>query len=70
VPLQQAQPVRSVSLVDRIALHIGVALITWGRRPGLVESRERRADRIEQYFARVAREQDAQRLLLLTLPPR
>ena len=28
-----ARPVRRVGLLDRAALHLGVALITWGRRP-------------------------------------
>jgi hypothetical protein len=27
------RPVRRVALLDRIALHLGVALIRWGRRP-------------------------------------
>lgn len=26
-------PVRRVSLPDRVALHVGLALITWSRRP-------------------------------------
>lgn len=39
-------PVRRVGLVDRAALHLGVALIKWGRRPG-TPAHERRADRVE-----------------------
>jgi len=70
VHIKELHPVRRVGLLDRIALHVGVALIKWGRRPYPLESRERRADRIEQYFARLAREESARRLLLLTLPPR
>jgi len=27
------QPLRRVGLADRIALHVGIALITWSRRP-------------------------------------
>ena len=30
---QPQHPVRRVSLLDRAALHLGVALIAWGRRP-------------------------------------
>jgi len=30
---QQQQVLRRVGVVDRIALHLGVALITWSRRP-------------------------------------
>ncbi len=29
----QSRPERRVGLLDRAALHLGVALITWGRRP-------------------------------------
>lgn len=47
---------RRVGTLDRIALHVGVALIKWGRRPRLVESRERRANRFEQRLARLKRE--------------
>ena len=55
-----------VGLADRIALRLGVALIAWGRRSGLAPlSRERRARRIEQYLARLARERAADREHLL-----
>ena len=36
-----------VGLLDRAALHLGVALIKWGRRPA-VPGRERRATRLER----------------------
>ena len=52
------QPVRRVGTLDRIALHLGVALIKWGRRPRPLESRERRANRVEHELARLARERD------------
>ena len=68
--IRQAQPVRRVRLLDRIALHVGIALIKWGRRPRPIESRERRALRIEHYVARQAREQEMQKLHLLTFPLR
>jgi hypothetical protein len=68
--IEIAHPARSVGLVDRLALHVGVALIKWGRRPSSTESRERRAHRIEQRLAQIARERETERRLLLTLPPR
>jgi hypothetical protein len=45
--------VRRVGLLDRLALHAGLALITWGRRP----VRERRATPVEHRLVRLAREQ-------------
>lgn len=65
-----AQQPRRVNLLDRIALRIGLALITWGRRPRSIESRERRATRIEQQLGRIERERAAERRLRLTLPLR
>lgn len=62
--------VRRVGLVDRVALHVGVALVKWGRRPLVLESRERRANRVEQQVARLAREQAAERGYRLTVPVR
>ena len=44
---EQPQAVRRVGLVDRAALHLGVALIKWGRRPG-APARERRVNRVER----------------------
>ena len=41
------QPVRRVGILDRAALHLGVALIKWGRRPGATPARERRVNRAE-----------------------
>lgn len=64
------RPVRRVGLADRLALRLGVALVTWSRRPLTLESRERRASRVEQQLARLAREQAAERTLRLTAPPR
>ena len=65
-----ARPVRRVGLADRLALRLGIALITWSRRPLTLESRERRATRVEQQLARLAREQAAERSLRLIAPPR
>ena len=39
--------VRRVGLADRAALHLGVALIKWGRRPG-TPARERRVNQVER----------------------
>ena len=60
--------VRRVNLLDRAALHLGVALIKWGRRPLAVESRERLASRAEQYSARLQRERAAERWRGLNVP--
>lgn len=56
--------VEQVGLADRVALRLGLALVTWSRRPGsaspsyeLVRQRERR-------------ELQAQRALYLTVPRR
>jgi hypothetical protein len=71
-PPHQLHPgaVRRVGLLDRAALHLGLALITWGRRPSLVQSRERRVNRVEASVARLAREREAERLLRTTVPQR
>ena len=66
--LEGSLPVRRVKLFDRLALHVGLALITWGRRPQTLESRERRANRVEQAIAREHRLREDERnarLLLL-----
>ena len=60
--------VRRVSLLDRAALHLGVALITWGRRPLAVDSHEQRANRARWHAARLGRERAAERWLRLNLP--
>lgn len=56
--VQHPQQVRRVGLADRAALHLGVALIKWGRRPGLADS-ERRANRLERALAGKARSERA-----------
>ena len=66
----QPQDVRRVNLLDRLALHLGVALIKWGRRPRPVESRERRASRVEHHLARLERERVIERNMLLGQAPR
>jgi hypothetical protein len=71
-PLTPTEPhqARRVGLVDRIALRVGIALITWSRRPLVLETRERRATRVEQHLARLAREQAAGSAYRLTTPVR
>jgi hypothetical protein len=69
-PVVRALPKRHVTLVDRVALYLGVALITWSRRPRDYETRERRANRVEQQLARVAREREAERNYRLALSQR
>ena len=59
--------VRRVGLADRLALHLGVALIAWSRRPLSYETRERRALHHEMYLARLERERAAERLLHTTV---
>lgn len=68
--LEHDHQVRRVGLLDRVALHIGIALIKWGRRPYSVQSRERRATRLEAHLARLERERLAERTLRLTVPIR
>jgi hypothetical protein len=56
-PIERLAPARRVGLADRAALHLGLALIRWGRRPDPRDTRrQRRATRIER--ALHAREQD------------
>ena len=48
---QTLRPERRVGLIDRAALHLGMALIRWGRRPGRELARhERRANRLAHHL--------------------
>jgi hypothetical protein len=48
-PSHPPQRPRRVGILDRAALHLGLALIMWGRRPDPMPARlERRANRIER----------------------
>jgi hypothetical protein len=54
---------RRVGIIDRAALHLGMALIRWGRRPGRELARhERRANRLE--LGMLYREQELARVQL------
>ena len=58
-----APAARRLSLVDRAALHLGMALIRWGRRPGRELARhERVANSFE--LALLHREREALRMQL------
>jgi len=70
VYIHARQPHRRVGVLDRAALGLGVALITWSRRPLTTRSRERLASRAEQHVARLAREASSQRWAGLNLPRR
>ena len=70
VPARPSHPVRRMSIVDRAALYLGLALIRWGRRSLELESRQRRSVRFEQHTARLERERKAQRWQILNLPHR
>jgi hypothetical protein len=59
-----------VGLLDRLALHLGLALIKWGRRNRAIETRETRARRIENELARQERARLAERALRLGSIPR
>ena len=64
---------RHVSLPDRVALHLGLALITWSRRPRTVTARNPRGDaraRNDRALERAARERQWERAALLTQPRR
>lgn len=60
---------RTVSLADRAALHVGLALITWSRRPRTVASPtspEELHTRRQAAFARAKREREWQLALYLS----
>lgn len=69
-PPPAVRPQVRLRVLDRLALHLGLALITWSRRSRALESRERRANRAEQQLAILARESAAERMLRLGVPPR
>jgi hypothetical protein len=62
-----------VTLADRVALHLGLALITWSRRPRTVgpqPSRDELRLRGELSLERAEREWQTERALRLGLPTR
>jgi hypothetical protein len=67
-PPQHEVTVRRVGLPDRIALHVGLALITWSRRPSTRRSGSN--DRHRRSAEQAKREWQAERTQRLILPPR
>jgi hypothetical protein len=65
--------VRRVRLADRVALHLGLALITWSRRPrtvALEPTRDELRARYARAVERADREWRAERAVRLGLPRR
>jgi len=60
--------VRRVGMLDRAALHIGVALIKWGRRPVRVDTREQLAVYVEVQRVRLERERERDHYMATHLP--
>ncbi|MBR21515.1 MAG: hypothetical protein RIC81_02240 [Microcella pacifica] len=67
----QNRPTRPdrVSPLDRLALHVGLALVRWSRRSAVAVRHERRARRVEQQLATNRRERAHERALRLIVPP-
>jgi len=63
----EAHQLRRVGLVDRAAMHLGVALIHWGRRPVKARRRERPALAPESLQARRELDRVRDEHLALTL---
>ncbi len=66
----RAALLKPVSLLDRLALHLGVALVRWSRRSRIAVRHERRASRVEQLLAADRRERGYERALRTLTPPR
>lgn len=64
-PQHSRSQTRRVGFLDRAALRVGVALVTWSRRPFAPESREQRASRVQQQLATLAREEHWSKTRLL-----
>lgn len=72
-PFEHRSSVRNISLLDRVALHLGLALITWSRRPRTVAPEPTEDDlwlRNERARERAAREALWLRALYLSQPRR
>lgn len=61
---------RRLTIIDRIALTVGVALVTWSRRPRMADRRDELALRIQRRMSEEQRLREQQRLMLTFLPPR
>ena len=72
VPLA-SRAVRRVGLADRVALHVGLALVTWSRRPLLLAeepSWNERHSKREHELAKVQRERQWLLMLSVSQPRR
>ncbi|MET4582469.1 hypothetical protein ABIE21_001979 [Conyzicola nivalis] len=69
-PVASHEPhsVRRVGVLDRAALHIGVALIKWGRRPVKIDTREQLAVYAEVQRVRLERERERDHYMATHLP--
>ncbi|MFN3707187.1 hypothetical protein [Microcella sp.] len=61
---------RSLTLIDRIALTVGVALVTWSRRPRIADRRDELERRVHRRMSDEQRERRQVQLMLQCLPPR
>ena len=71
-PLARVVRARRVSLADRVALHLGLALVTWSRRPRTVAQKPSvdRWVRNERARERAAREAQWEHAIYLSQPRR
>ncbi|WP_162942813.1 hypothetical protein [Cryobacterium soli] len=67
VPHPEPRPVRRVGPLDRAAMHLGMALIAWGRRPVRTPRRERPVFSPESVQARRDLENARDQYLVLKL---
>ncbi len=61
---------RRLTLIDRIALAVGVALVTWSRRPRIADRRDELERRVHRRMSEEQRETRQLQLMLQCLPPR
>lgn len=61
---------RSLTLIDRIALAAGVALVTWSRRPRIADRRDEFERRVHRRMSDEQRGTRQLQLMLQCLPPR
>lgn len=59
-----------VALIDRLALRLGIALVVWSRRRGVLDEREERGRRVQNARATERRERAAQCSMLNLFPIR
>jgi hypothetical protein len=62
--------VRRLTLIDRLALALGVALVTWSRRPRIADRRDELERRVQRRLREEQQELQQLQLMLRFLPPR